>query len=389
MSTETELHAAFGRLQEELKASHGTLQPLADHVQSSYAASRTSEQRAEAFQTARSYVTQALASVAYQVNEGASLLEQMMALQQTQLDDLNAKLLLPRQQVSLHVEHLGRRSIAALTTPRKNLRTRKVNKVQADPQPSLYVRKPLSFDALDQVGHGIAEPEDPQGKVQALHKFNERRYSNAPTPGPVSAPRGRPGAAAADNIVEDIYGSLAPLKVAPGGLAKVKIAMPVVAARTTPSAPSAPSAPAPPPPPPPPPAQPITAAAQDHLYESPGPALLNRTSSFVAPSRPISKPPAFPPPSIPTPAAEEPAPAALPPPPPPPAVQAVTTAQPSRAVALYDYQATQPDELTFFENEMIEILARNGDGWFEGMIGPDRRGLFPGNYVQELNESES
>ncbi len=37
---------------------------------------------------------------------------------------------------------------------------------------------------------------------------------------------------------------------------------------------------------------------------------------------------------------------------------------------------------------MIDIVAKNSDGWFEGVIGL-RRGLFPGNYVQELSESET
>ena len=54
-----------------------------------------------------------------------------------------------------------------------------------------------------------------------------------------------------------------------------------------------------------------------------------------------------------------------------------------KATAVYDYAATQADELSFSENEIIGIIAKNGDGWFEGVIG-DRHGLFPGNYCEEL-----
>jgi hypothetical protein len=32
--------------------------------------------------------------------------------------------------------------------------------------------------------------------------------------------------------------------------------------------------------------------------------------------------------------------------------------------------------------QMIDIIAKNSDGWFEGVIG-SRHGLFPGNYVDE------
>lgn len=56
-------------------------------------------------------------------------------------------------------------------------------------------------------------------------------------------------------------------------------------------------------------------------------------------------------------------------PPPPPADTIIC-----RATAVYDYNATQADELTFKENEIIDIIKKNDDGWFEGVIG-DRHGL--------------
>ena len=92
-----DLVSSMLRLQEELLNSQKSLLPLADHIQSNYGACKTREERAEAFKTARGYVTQALASVAYQVNEGASLLEQLLDNQEAQLKDLNAKMCLPRQ----------------------------------------------------------------------------------------------------------------------------------------------------------------------------------------------------------------------------------------------------------------------------------------------------
>jgi len=68
-------------------------------------------------------------------------------------------------------------------------------------------------------------------------------------------------------------------------------------------------------------------------------------------------------------------------PPPPPDEPVVATV--CQAKALYDYNATQPDELTFVENEIIGIVQKNDDGWFEGIVG-DRHGLFPGNYVETI-----
>ena len=58
------------------------------------------------------------------------------------------------------------------------------------------------------------------------------------------------------------------------------------------------------------------------------------------------------------------------------------------AKALYDYDATQDDELTFKEDEIIDIVRKNEDGWWEGVIG-DRHGLFPGNYAEEILDSNA
>lgn len=413
-----ELCTAVQRLQEELASSHANLLPLADHVQSSYAACQgagKAEQRMEAFRTARGYVTQALASVAYQVNEGASLLEQLLATEEAQLRVLDAAMRQPRQQFELHNEHLGRRAIAAMTVQRKNVKARKVTKVAGDPLPAVYVRKPLVFDALDAVGSGVATVDDQHARVQALQKSNERRFSNAV----YYAPQRRAAAEPTVGLVEDIYGSVAPLA------GKVKVSLPTappsairtgglgvgagaggagaaaqssslygsipVAPPTAPTLPKLPPGmPAAPPPPPPSTAHASAGAAArvsvggvkmelpaDNVYEDP-------SSGFYANAEPLAAklPPVMPPAALPSNASAS---LVLPPPPPPPTTLASGH---SKAVALYDYQATQPDELTFFENEVIEIVARNNDGWFEGTIG-DRRGLFPGNFVQEMEESES
>jgi len=56
-------------------------------------------------------------------------------------------------------------------------------------------------------------------------------------------------------------------------------------------------------------------------------------------------------------------------------------------VALYDYEATCAEELTFQEGEVIEVLRKVvhddvDDGWWEGTIH-GRRGLFPSLVVEE------
>jgi len=52
-----------------------------------------------------------------------------------------------------------------------------------------------------------------------------------------------------------------------------------------------------------------------------------------------------------------------------------------RVIAVYDYQAEREDELSFQENSLIYVLKKNDDGWWEGVLN-GVTGLFPGNYVE-------
>lgn len=52
-----------------------------------------------------------------------------------------------------------------------------------------------------------------------------------------------------------------------------------------------------------------------------------------------------------------------------------------RAVALYDYQANDTDEITFDPNDLITDIVQIDEGWWQGRCN-GRFGLFPANYVQ-------
>ncbi|GAA5977094.1 hypothetical protein JCM11641_001298 [Rhodosporidiobolus odoratus] len=51
------------------------------------------------------------------------------------------------------------------------------------------------------------------------------------------------------------------------------------------------------------------------------------------------------------------------------------------AVALYDYDAAQSEDLGFKEGERIEVLEAVSDDWLRGSLG-GREGIFPSSYVQ-------
>lgn len=53
-----------------------------------------------------------------------------------------------------------------------------------------------------------------------------------------------------------------------------------------------------------------------------------------------------------------------------------------KVIAIYDYNADKEDELTFQEGQIIYVLKKNDDGWWEGVM-EGITGLFPGNYVEQ------
>ncbi|EDW83735.1 uncharacterized protein Dwil_GK13516 [Drosophila willistoni] len=54
------------------------------------------------------------------------------------------------------------------------------------------------------------------------------------------------------------------------------------------------------------------------------------------------------------------------------------------AIALYDYQAADDDEISFDPDDVITHIEKIDDGWWRGLC-KNRYGLFPANYVQVTN----
>ncbi|MFW8314641.1 SH3 domain-containing protein, partial [Klebsiella pneumoniae] len=54
------------------------------------------------------------------------------------------------------------------------------------------------------------------------------------------------------------------------------------------------------------------------------------------------------------------------------------------AIALYDYQANDDDEISFDPDDIITHIEMIDEGWWRGLC-KNRYGLFPANYVQVIN----
>jgi len=65
-------------------------------------------------------------------------------------------------------------------------------------------------------------------------------------------------------------------------------------------------------------------------------------------------------------------------PPAPPPPKAKVTAR-----ALFSYDATNEEELTLVENQVIEVTKEDDSGWWQGIVD-GKEGWFPANYVEKL-----
>uniref|UniRef100_A0A8C4HVB0 Abl-interactor 1a n=1 Tax=Dicentrarchus labrax TaxID=13489 RepID=A0A8C4HVB0_DICLA len=410
-------------LEEEIPAgkralveSYQNLTRVADYCENNYV---QAQDKRKALEETKAYTTQSLASVAYQINALANNVLQLLDIQASQLRRMESSINHISQTVDIHKEKVARREIGILTTNKNTSRTHKIIAPANMERPVRYIRKPIDYTVLDDVGHGVKQ----HGNNQSIRGGTLSR-TNPPTQKPPSPPmsgRGTLGRNTSYKTLEPVkpptvpndymtsparLGSQHGQQHSPGRTASLNqrqrthsgssggsgsrensgssgIGIPI--AVPTPSIPnSGPVSIAPPPPPMPQltPQIPLTgfvARMQESIADTPTP------------------PPPPPPDDLPM--FDD-----SPPPPPPPPVDyeeedaaVVQYNDPyadgdpqwapknyvEKVVAIYDYSKDKDDELSFMEGSIIYVIKKNDDGWFEGVSG-GVTGLFPGNYVESI-----
>uniref|UniRef100_A0A672ZB75 Abl interactor 1 n=1 Tax=Sphaeramia orbicularis TaxID=375764 RepID=A0A672ZB75_9TELE len=414
-------------LEEEIPAgkralveSYQNLTRVADYCENNYV---QAQDKRKALEETKAYTTQSLASVAYQINALANNVLQLLDIQASQLRRMESSINHISQTVDIHKEKVARREIGILTTNKNTSRTHKIIAPANMERPVRYIRKPIDYTVLDDVGHGVKVSFCQHGNNQSIRGGTLSR-TNPPTQKPPSPPmsgRGTLGRNTPYKTLEPVkpptvpndymtsparLGSQHGQQHSPGRTASLNqrqrthsgssggsssrensgssgIGIPI--AVPTPSIPnSGPVSIAPPPPPMPQltPQIPLTgfvARMQESIADTPTP------------------PP--PPPPDDMPMFDD-----SPPPPPPPPVDyeeedaaVVHYSDPyadgdpqwapksyiEKVVAIYDYSKDKDDELSFMEGAIIYVIKKNDDGWFEGVCN-GVTGLFPGNYVESI-----
>ncbi|XP_070278022.1 abl interactor 2 isoform X24 [Myotis yumanensis] len=400
--------------------SYTNLERVADYCENNYIQSADKQR---ALEETKAYTTQSLASVAYLINTLANNVLQMLDIQASQLRRMESSINHISQTVDIHKEKVARREIGILTTNKNTSRTHKIIAPANLERPVRYIRKPIDYTILDDIGHGV--------KVSTQNmKMGGLPRTTPPTQKPPSPPLSGKGTLGSSGSSGGSHPSSrsSSRENSGSGSVGVPIAVP------TPSPPS------------------VFPGHPVQFYSMNRPAS-RHTPPTVGGSLPYRRPPSItsqtslqtqmnggpfysqnpvslapPPPSIlqvtpqlplmgfvarvqenisdtppPPPPAEEPVFDESPPPPPPPEdyeeeeAAVVEYSDPyaeedppwaprsylEKVVAIYDYTKDKEDELSFQEGAIIYVIKKNDDGWYEGVMN-GVTGLFPGNYVESI-----
>ncbi|XP_004588502.1 abl interactor 1 isoform X8 [Ochotona princeps] len=362
--------------------SYQNLTRVADYCENNYI--QATDKR-KALEETKAYTTQSLASVAYQINALANNVLQLLDIQASQLRRMESSINHISQTVDIHKEKVARREIGILTTNKNTSRTHKIIAPANMERPVRYIRKPIDYTVLDDVGHGVKHGNNQPARTGTLSR------TNPPTQKPPSPPmsgRGTLGRNTPYKTLEPVKpptvpndymtsparlgsqhspGRTASLNQRPrthsgssGGSGSrensgsssigIPIAVPTPSPPTVGAVADSPTPPPPPPPddipmfddsPPPPPPPPVD-------YEDEEAAVVQYSDPYAdgdpawAPKNYIEK-----------------------------------------VVAIYDYTKDKDDELSFMEGAIIYVIKKNDDGWYEGVCNRVT-GLFPGNYVESI-----
>ncbi|XP_007665954.1 abl interactor 1 isoform X7 [Ornithorhynchus anatinus] len=362
--------------------SYQNLTRVADYCETNYI---QAPDKRKALEETKAYTTQSLASVAYQINALANNVLQLLDIQASQLRRMESSINHISQTVDIHKEKVARREIGILTTNKNTSRTHKIIAPANMERPVRYIRKPIDYTMLDDVGHGVKHGNNQPARTGTLSR------TNPPTQKPPSPPMSGRGTLGRNTP----YKTLEPVK--PPTVPNDYMTSPArLGSQHSPGRTAS-----------------LNQRPRTHSGSSGGSGSRENSGSSS-----IGIPIAVPTPSPPTigPVADSPTPPPppppddmamfddSPPPPPPPPVDyedeeaavvqyndPYADGDPSwapksyieKVVAIYDYTKDKDDELSFMEGAIIYVIKKNDDGWYEGVCNKVT-GLFPGNYVESI-----
>lgn len=396
--------------QQNLKDNHRNLERVAEYCDTNYF---RSVDKSAALDETKNYTTQSLASVAYQITSLAFNILHMLDLQATQITSLESHANYLSQSEQINREKVARREIGLFTANKRPNRLPKVIYPANPERPTKYVRKPVDYSILDDIGHGVKLAPSQIPQQSQIHTSRTRSVSSAQSINGGSSLYG-PGLSVSGVSGSSIQAPSTKPPTPPqavrsvGSLSRsskeyrnpLSIAPPQVPSNYAPNYPmkhlnSAPSmmqqqqqsiygqhVPQQLP------QQPIYGQHQQQQQQSqqqPGAQQYKGLTSQLSNSQNNSTP-AF---NVYSTGTIRYGQSNLPP---PPTFQRADN-EPDwapkdyieKVIAIYDYAKEKPDELNLCENAIIYVTKKNEDGWYEGVLDGEE-GLFPCNYVEPLRD---
>lgn len=145
-----ELPAQRTQLENNVK----NLENVAKYCEDMYVLSNE-QNKYEILKMTQNYTLQAVASIADQINLLASSFLDLLNNEGLIVDDMNIQLSQLAQEVKIHQEKVARREIGALTTNKNIVRNVKLKRPEVEEKPVKYLRKPIDYSILDDIGHGV------------------------------------------------------------------------------------------------------------------------------------------------------------------------------------------------------------------------------------------
>ncbi|XP_071210409.1 abl interactor 2-like isoform X6 [Salvelinus alpinus] len=161
------------------------LERVAEYCESNYV---QSPDKQRALEETKDYTSQSLASVAYLINTLANNVLQMLDIQASQLQRMEFSINHISQTVDIHKEKVARREIGILTTNKNTSRTHKIVAPANPERPVRYICKPIDYNVLDDVGHGVKWLLRFKVISQNMKMGGGLPRTNAPTQKPPSPP---------------------------------------------------------------------------------------------------------------------------------------------------------------------------------------------------------
>lgn len=383
----------------KLLQNHQNLAELSHYCKKNYF---DSSDKTKAFNEVKGYASQSLASVAYQIHSLAMNIQQMFDQQFLQLKNLQSNVNNIGLLVDIHKEKIARRDIG-IYTGSKNFS--KSHKIVPPPHPEKvrkYKRQEIDYSILDDIGHGV--------KLNYKDDIIQNRNSSTSSlGGSVKSIKESSMSSIHSSSQGSSYGIQPSRHLFPSSDKKLAFGSTL-------------------PPPPRPPVAPVAPGRKRFpSVESRDPEGKSNEEIYSTLTEHISSqdiindtaevtnfplpPPLLPPPDPPSSSEDAyqmptnnmldeeflPAPPdsaycetlqsnenlyeIVPSPPLPiPQIGDLSQFNEEKVIAIYDYEKLRDDELELIEGDVIYVIKRNEDGWFEG-IKDGVQGLFPGNYV--------